>query len=133
MYRYPIALVLPYPRALCLKHPPPVPYALPDGAIHLGRTIHVPTDCLPAPALSARRPIGAVFLLRHCPGLEVPEMRELGPAEGSARLYVTALNMLAHPNCGLDAVARVAEHAPCFALDSADLSSTCALIRSVAA
>ena len=82
---------------------------------------------------SVRWPIGAVFILRHRPGLKVPDLRELGPAEASARLYVTALNVLAHANHGLDAVVRVVEHAPCFALDSADLSSTCALIRSVVA
>ena len=125
--------VLPYPHALCLKQSPPVPYELPEQAFHLGRTIHVPAEFLPGPAASAPRPIGAVFLITHRPGLDVPELRELRPAEASAHLYVTALNVLAHPNHGLDAVVRVAEHAPCFALDSADLSSTCALIRSVVA
>lgn len=125
--------VLPYPHALCLKTPPPAPYALPEQAIHLGRTIHAPAESLPAPVAPTRRPIGAVFLLRHRPGLDVPDLRELGPAEATARLYVTALNLLAHPDRGLDAVVQVAGHVPCFALDSADLSSTCALIRSVVA
>ena len=126
-------MVLPYPHALCLKQPPPAPYKLPEQAIHLGRTIHVPAESLPGPLASARRPIEAVFLLRHRPGLNAPDLRELGRAEASARLYVTALNVLAHPNQGLDAVVRVAEHVPCFALDSADLPLTCALIRSVVA
>ena len=126
-------VVLPYSHALCLKQPPPAPYELPERAIHLGRTIHVPAEPLSGPAASTRRSIGAVFLLRHRPSLDVPDLRKLSPAEASVRLYVTALNLLAHPNRGLDAVVRVAEHAPCFALDSADLASTCALIRSVVA
>ena len=46
--------------------------------------------------------------------------RRIGSSDASARLYVTPLNMLARPNCGLDAVVRVDEHALCFALDSAD-------------
>jgi hypothetical protein len=125
--------VLPFPRALCLKQPPPDAYPLPQHAIHLGRTIHIPVGSLAGAPISAPRPIGAVFLIRHDPGLHVPALRELGLAEASARLYVTALNPLAHPNHGLDAVARVATHAPCFSLESADLSSTCALIRSLVA
>jgi hypothetical protein len=125
--------VLPYPHALCLKQPPPVPYELPERAIHLGRTIHIPAEFLPDPGAPARRPIGAVLLLTRRPGLNAPHLRELGRAEASARLYVTALNLLAHPNHGLDAVMQIAERAPCFALESADLSSTCALIRSVVA
>jgi hypothetical protein len=133
----PIALdalaVLPYAHALCLKQPPPEPYALPAGAIHLGRTIHVPTAALPGSVASGPRPLGAVFLLRHEPKLRAPNLRELGAAEASARLYVTALNVLAHPDRGLDAVARIAARTPCFALESADLASTCSLIRSVVA
>jgi hypothetical protein len=126
-------VVLPYAHALCLKQPPPPPYELPERAIHLGRTIHVPAGSLPGPVTAAGRPIGAVFILRHRPELDAPKLRELGPAEAGARLYVTALNLLAHPNHGLDAVVRFAEHAPCFALESADLASTCDLIRSVVA
>jgi hypothetical protein len=126
-------VVFPYPRALCLKHPPPVSYPLPRHAIDFGRTIHIPAGSLAGASLWAPRAIGAVFLVRHHPGLDVPALRQLSLAEASARLYVTALNPLAHPNHGLDAVTRVAEHAPCFSLESADLSSTCALIRSLVA
>ena len=125
--------VLPYPHALCLKQPPPAPYPLPEHAIHLGRTIHIPAGTLAVASVSAPRKIGAVFLVRHDPGLHAPALRKLSLAEASARLYVTALNPLAHPNHGLDAVARIAEHAPCYSLESADLSSTCTLIRSLVA
>ena len=39
--------VFPYPHALCLKRFPPA-YPLPEEAVHLGRTIHVPTGrCRP--------------------------------------------------------------------------------------
>jgi hypothetical protein len=124
--------VFPYPHAVCLKQPPSAPYELPDRAIDLGRTIHIPvTSNSPADA-SAPLPIGAVFLTQYRPELDVPDLRAVGPAEASARLYVSALNVLSHPNRGLDAVVRIGEHVPCFAVDSTtDLSSTCALIRSV--
>jgi hypothetical protein len=125
--------VLPYPHALCLKQRPPIPYGLPEQAIDLGRTIHVPAESLPGPVASAAWPIGAAFLITHRPDLVAPELRELSAAEAGARLYTTALNLLAHPNHGLDAIVHVAQHVPCFALDSADLPSTCALIRSVVA
>jgi hypothetical protein len=125
--------VLPFPRALCLKQSPRAAYRLPQHAIHLGRTIHIPVGSPGGASVSAPRAIGAVFLIRHHPELHAPALRELGLAEASARLYVTALNSLAHSNHGLDAVARVAEHVPCFSLESADLSSTCALIRSLVA
>lgn len=122
--------VLPFPRALCLKRPTPAPYALPQRAICLGPTFHIPIESSPA---QVPQPIGALFLIKHRPELAAPQLRALDTAEASARLYVTALNALAHPEHGLDAVVRVAERAPCFALDSADLASTCALIRAVVA
>lgn len=71
-----------------------------------------------------------MFLLKYCPDLHAPDLRAIGPAEASARLYVNALNALAHPNHGLDAVARIAEQVPCFAVSSAELHATCGLIRS---
>src|SRR5215813_3780907 len=76
--------VLAYPHGLCLKRAPTEPYALPEGAIRLGRTIHVPAEFLPGAAVPTRQPIGAVFLLRHRPGLNAPDLRELGRAEASA-------------------------------------------------
>ena len=122
--------VFPYPHALCLKRLPPAPYSLPADAVQLGRTIHVPTRSFPSRAISVPLPLGAVFLLKYCPELDAPNLRTIGPAEASARLYVNALNALAHPNHGLEAVAHVAEHVPCFAVSSAQLPATCALIRS---
>ena len=47
-----------------------------------------------------------MFLLKHCPDHDAPSLRAIGPTEASARLYVNSLNALAHPNHGLDAVAR---------------------------
>jgi hypothetical protein len=120
--------VFPYPHALCLKQPPSRAYPLPEHVMHLDRTIHIPARSLPRTAGCAPRPIGAVFLASYDPERKVPDVRSISPAEASARLYVTVLNALAHPNYGLDAVIRIAERVPCFALDAADLRTTCALI-----
>ena len=122
--------VFPYPHALCLKRPPAPAYRLPADALDLGRTIHIPAQSLPSGTVSESRPLGAVFLVTHRPELSSPNIRAVSPAEASARLYAIALNALAHPNRGLDAVIRISETVPCFALSAAELSATCALICS---
>jgi hypothetical protein len=122
--------VFSYPRALCLKRPLAPAYGLPPGALDLGRTIHIPAQSLPSATVSESRPLGAVFVAAHRPDLSRPNIRATSPAEASARSYVVALNALAHPNRGLDAVIRISETVPCFALSAAELSAICALICS---
>ncbi|MEP6942067.1 MAG: hypothetical protein ABI981_03990 [Betaproteobacteria bacterium] len=121
--------VFPYPHALCLKREPPPGYPLPTDVLNLGRTLHVPAQSLPGATVSGPCPVVAVFVLKYSPQLAVPTVRALGASEASARLYVNALNPLAHPFHGLDAVVRIAETVPCFGVESAGLASTCALIR----
>ena len=122
--------VFPYPHALCLKQVPPPDYPLPAETIDLGRTLHVPVRSLPSETITEPLPLGAVFLVKYCPRLAAPELRAISAAEAGARLYLTALNALSHPNRGLDAAVGIAEHVPCFAIHSAALPATCALIRS---
>jgi hypothetical protein len=119
-----------YPHALCLKQPPPSPYVLPAATMHLGRTHHVPVTALPGALAKSPLPLGAVFLIRHVPERKVPRLRRLRVAEASTRLYVTALNALAHSNRGLDAVLRISESVPCFALETAELAESCAVLLS---
>jgi hypothetical protein len=121
--------VLPYPHALCLKRPPPPPYELPGETLHLGRTLHVPTAALPAATVTGPLPVGAVFLLRHNSNLAQPVLRSVSAAEAGARLYITALNALAHADRGLDAVLGLAAQVPCYTLTTAGLSATCQLLR----
>jgi hypothetical protein len=118
----------PYPHALCLKRPTPPPYVLPSATLHLGRTLHVPTAALPAATVTEPMPIGAVFLLRHDSNLAQPELRSVSAAEAGARLYITALNALAHADRGLDAVLGLAAHVPCYTLNTAGLPATCQLL-----
>lgn len=120
--------VLPFPHALCLKREPPPPYTLPARTIRLGHRIHVPTESLPSPTTTGPYPLATAFLVKYRPELQSPQLRAIGRGEASARLYTTALNLLAHPNHGLDAAVRIAEQVPCFTLEAADLGSTCALI-----
>src|SRR5439155_21889689 len=114
----------------CLNAPPASPYALPGDVLHLRRTIHVSTGTMPWTVVREARPLTALLLLKYSPELRAPTLRAMHAAEASAHLYVTALNALAHFNRGLDAVVRIAEGLPCFAVAAADLPSTCALIRS---
>jgi hypothetical protein len=120
--------VWPYTRALCLKQRPPAPYALPDDAIDLGRTLHVPAAGLPSSPIADPLPIGGAFFVEYRAELKTPELRSMAPSEAGARLYVAALNALAHPNRGLDAALRIAERVPCFQVGTADLAKTCAAI-----
>jgi hypothetical protein len=122
--------VFPYPHAICLKQPPEPGYQLPADAVNLGRTIHIPTRSLPSATVPGPKPLRAVFLLQHMPHLTAPSLRPVRPAEASARLYLTALNALAHSNHGLDAVIRITERVPCFALSTTRLLPTCRLVRS---
>jgi hypothetical protein len=119
-----------YPHALCVKQAPPMPYALPQEAVRLSNRIYIPTPVLPGGAVSGSAPLGGVFLVNYSPELRVPQLRRLSGAEAGARLYVTALNALAHEDRGLAPVLRIAEHVPCFAIATAQLPETCALIRS---
>ncbi len=118
-----------YPHALCLKRPPPSPLPLPATAMHLGRTIHVPVPELPGPLAAGPCPVAAIFFLRYTPGRD-PALQPIKPAEAAARLYVSALNPLAHPERGLAPALRIARGARCYALVSGDLMQTCELIRS---
>ena len=125
--------VHPFPHALCLKHEPPRPYALPAGAIRLGTRIHVPPRALPSSTVVGPRPLAAVFLVTYRSEIAAPQVRAMSRAEASARLYTTALNPLAHSNQGLDAAVRIAERTPCFAVEAAELALTSALVGAIAA
>jgi hypothetical protein len=120
--------VYPYPHALCLKRRPPS-YPLPSGTIDLRQTLHVPVSSLPNATTYDAVPIGAVFLLKYSADHAVPTIKRISAAEAAARLYVNALNPLAHPLHGLDAVARIAEAVPCYDVAAGDLAGTSALIR----
>jgi hypothetical protein len=121
--------VFPYPHALALKRELPPPYAAPPGAVRLGRTVHVPTRFLPGPTILEPRPIAALLLLKRDAGRRRPQLRRLAPSEAAAWLYGNALNLLAHPHRGMDAVLRIAQGVPCHAIASGDLAATCAVIH----
>jgi hypothetical protein len=121
--------VHPYSHALCMKRPPPAGCALPaSSVINLGQTLHVPVNAMPARAADPCE-LGAVIFERHDRNLQSPRWRDVGAAEAGARLYAQALNALAHPGRGVDAVVDVAQRVPCYALDTADLRASCELLR----
>ena len=122
--------VQPFPRAICLKSPPPAPYALPKPVSSEARIIHVPVDELPAEVVYSPVPVRAVVFVRHdSEGIE-PSMDRLDKARAATLLYANTLNPLAHKGDGLDGALRIAQCAACFELVANDLPRTTAVIRS---
>ena len=121
--------VLPYPRALCLKSAPPKQYPLPADTLFTARTIHIPITALPDAVCSEPLPLTAIFFLQYHPELTRPQLKPMTKAEAGARLFVNALNPLAHQGEGLDGAIAVVTQTQCFQLLSADLSATCAVVK----
>jgi hypothetical protein len=99
----------------------------------LGRTLHVPTDRLPSPPpTDGPLPVGAIFFVKYQAELATPQLRRMAPSEATARLYIVALNALAHPNRGLDAALRIGARIPCYQVSTAALAESCAAICATA-
>ena len=114
--------VEPYSRALCLKTPPPFPYAVPDGTLRMSSRLHVPTTSLGAVARFDALPLGAIVFL-HRGDVSPQRFRRLTTASAATCLMAHLLNGLAHDNCGLDAAIALSRAVPCFELDLRDLAS----------
>jgi len=121
----------PYPHALCLKNEPPLPYALPARSVRTSSTLHVPVAHLPNSFVSRPTPLSAIFFLEYCPQSNIPMARTITKAEGAARLFVNALNPLAHEQDGLAGAAVIAQRVPSFHLKSAALGPTCDLVKAI--
>ena len=117
-----------FPHALCLKSDPPAPYALPGGVLRTSRARHVPVELLPCGLARCPLPQDAIVFLRYRADRHQPAIRPVGAAEATARLYVQALNPLAHPGDGLDAALEVVRGGRCFGLEAAGLAATCDLL-----
>ena len=120
--------VYPYPHALCLKEEPPAAYPLPAQTLRTPATLHIPTAALPSETCTAPLPLAAICFVQYRPEAAGPRMRRMRPAEAAARLFTHALNPLAHAAEGLDGAIALATRCACFALHTADLPATCALM-----
>lgn len=124
-------LVYAYMRALCLKRSPSPPYELPAGILHTSRTLHIPAELLPI-ATSTSLPIKGIFFLQYSPEDNAPSVRPASAAEVATRLYANGLNVLAHPDNGLEAAVHIASAiTSAFVIRTKDLSTTAALITSL--
>lgn len=123
-------VVHPYPRSLCLKRPPPAPYALPRETLETGGLLYVPTGVLKRPPVQVPLPLRTIFFLRRSPETSRrPRLRRLHTAEAGAHLYANSLNALAHPGAGLDGAIRIAAQADCYELELGDVRATVDAIR----
>jgi len=120
----------PFPHALCLKAEPPSGYPLPTGTIYTARTAHVPTACLPCETVRELMPLKAIFFLRFIGEADAPVLKSMRNAEATARLFMNALNPIAHSADGLDAAMEIVSRTRCFELLSSNLQATCELIKS---
>ena len=117
--------VHPYPRALHLKTPPPRPYSLPSNVIAHGGRYHVPVTTTARPAR-----VGALIFLRRDEERFVGT-RAISAASAAARLMANTLNLLAHPDVGIDAAVRLTRATPCYELDGTDVTAAGDAIRSL--
>lgn len=117
--------VHPFPRALSLKSESGPTPGLPARRVPTQRAILIPTEELPAPVVARPLRLGGVFCLSHDPAAAEPALRPLGAAEAATRLYVNALNPLAHPAEGLDGAIRIATSCRCFDLVASSPQDTC--------
>jgi len=108
--------IVPYPHALCLKSKPPAPYNLPLGTLYTRRTIHVPTEHLPAKVHPEPVPLRAVFFVQYRPTRDDPAIFPISQAEAAAHLYTNSLNQLAHDHGGLSAAVSVCKNIPAYEL-----------------
>ena len=118
-----------YAHALCLKEEPPRAYPLPRQILRTSRTLHVPAHNLPSPAISEPLPIRAVFFLERCPTDPSTALEAISSGEAAARLFVQALNPLAHSEDGLSGAIAIARRVSCFRLRLGDLRLTCDLLN----
>lgn len=110
--------VSPFPRALCLKSPPPAPYLLPARTIQIDRRFHVPLHRVLLSAAKSVR-LGALVFLRRDGGFR--GLRPVTAATAAAMLTAHTLNGRAHSGFGLDAAIRLGRELPSFELDITDL------------
>lgn len=120
--------VHPHPRGVQLKGEPPAPYSLPPGALVDQGRVCIPVEELEVETLSRPMPLAWVFFLRRDPGRRQPRLERCRPAEAATRLYSNALNVLAHPDEGLEIAMRMGGETACFNLYAGDLASTCELV-----
>lgn len=123
----------PYSHALCLKQEPPPAYPLPADVLRTTRAFHVPTNRLPNGVSAGPFPLSAIFFVQYNPKARTPTIQPLSKAEASIRLFANALNPLAHLGSGLDGSIKVATRNACFKLTTADLPSSCQLVRTAIA
>jgi hypothetical protein len=119
-----------YPRALCLKAPPPAPSHLPAGTLHTGGRYYVPVYALRGGFRTEPLPVRAIVFVQRENGRTPPE-RPVSRAAAVAHLVSNCLNGAAHHSGGLDAAARLSEAVPCFTLDSSRLGEVTDAVRRI--
>jgi hypothetical protein len=99
--------------------------------VRTSSTLHVPVAQLPNSAVAQATPLSAIFFLEYDPKLKIPAARIITKAEAATRLFVNALNPLAHEHDGLSGAAVIAQTVPSFHLTSAELGLTCELVKAL--
>jgi hypothetical protein len=69
---------------------------------------------LPSSAVSQPTRLSAMFFPEYCPELKIPTAHVITKAEAAARLFVNALNPLAHEQDGLVGAAVIAQKVSIF-------------------
>lgn len=122
-------VVLPYPRAMCLKRDPPAPLSLPAEHLRTEWTLHVRARDLQSRVVKESLPLGRVIFVRYSPEHARARLKPISRGEAAIRFYRGALNQLAHPAFGLDDTVSLIRRAECFELQAAGIEETVRVVR----
>ena len=122
-------LVIPYPRAICLKTAPFPPMQPPRRWLRTECTFHVHADEIGAAVSAEPARIDRIVFPRSGPRGRRASLRRLTIAEAALRLYQNALNQLAHPSWGIDDALRAASNGECYELQAGEANATIAALE----
>ena len=108
--------VIPYPHAICLKATPVDSYPVPNNALSLHETMHIPVSSIPCEIADSPVTLTCmVFIVGDNVNCGA-RLEKIDASEAAARLYANGLNQLAHEHCGLRVATRIASQVACYTM-----------------
>ena len=106
--------MIPYPHAICLKATPVDSYVVPNNALSLQETTHIPVSSIPCEIADSPVTLNCMVFIVGENVNGGARLEKIDASEAAARLYANGLNQLAHDHCGLRVANRIASKVACY-------------------